>query len=342
MKTSTVNLVTDYLGLRLAHPFIAGASPLSDRLDSIRKLEDAGASAIVLRSLFAEQLSLESDAAHAFIEAHEESFAEATSYFPTTVDYAIGPERYLTHLASVKEAVSIPVIASLNGTTIGSWTDFAIQLEAAGADALELNLYLHPSSFDRSGVSIEQECLETIAAVRRVTRLPLAVKISPFFSSIPHFASQAVGAGANAIVLFNRYYQPSINIDDLEVVPSLRLSDSSELLLRIRWTSLLYRRINCQLAITGGVHTCTDAIQGIMAGANVLQLVSLLLREGPNAITNLVSELQHWMEEKEYESIDEMRGSMSALHSPNPEAFERANYIQILQTWKVDYSRNWN
>lgn len=336
-----MNLKTEYLGLSLPHPFIAGASPLMDRTDTVRRLEDAGASAVVIRSLFAEQLQHEYEGVSSFIESYEESYPEATTYFPGGTAYAIGPGRYLEHLAKIKEAVGIPVIGSLNGTTTGTWTDFAAQIESAGADALELNLYLHPDSFLKSGAEIEAECLQIIEAVRGVTQIPLAVKLSPFFSSIPHFARQAVTAGADALVLFNRYYQPSIDIDDLEIRPTLRLSDSGELLLRLRWISLLYQRVECQLAVTGGVHTATDAIQAIMAGANVVQLVSVLLREGPGALTRLVNEVTAWLEEKEYDSITQMRGSMSAINSPDPGAIERSNYIQILQTWKADTAPAW-
>jgi len=328
-----MNLQTDYLGLNLPHPFIAGASPLMDRVDTVRRLEDAGAAAVVLRSLFAEQLEHEYQGVSNFIEAYEESFAEATSYFPGNTNYVLGPGLYLEHLKKVREQVSIPVIGSLNGTDRGTWTEFAAQIESAGAHALELNLYLHPDSFIRSGEEIESECIQVIEAVRGVTHIPLAVKLSPFFSSIPHFARKAVTAGADALVLFNRYYQPSINIEELEIHPSLRLSDSSELLLRLRWISLLYQRVDSQLAVTGGVHTATDAIQAIMAGADVLQLVSVLLREGPVAMTRLVRDMSDWMEEKEYDSVEQLKGSMSRERSPHPEAFARGNYMKALTSF---------
>ena len=336
-----MNLSSTYLGLNLPHPFVAGASPLMDQTDAIRRLEEAGAAAIVLRSLFSEQLAHEQEGCTAFVESYEDTYGEATSYFPGTARFAIGPERYLEHLARVKDLVRIPVIGSLNGTDRGSWTEFAAEIEKAGADALELNLYLHPDSFVETGAEIEARCLEIIADVRSVTSIPLAAKLSPFFSSIPNFARRAVEAGADGLVLFNRYYQPKIDIDNLEIEPSLELSTPAELPLRLRWISLIHKRLECSLAVSGGVHRVEDAVQALMAGADVVQLVSVLLREGPGALRALRAGLEHWLEEKEYDSLAQLRGSMSYINSPEPARIERSNYIKILQGWSTADSPAW-
>lgn len=329
-----VELETSYLGLALKHPLIAGASPLVDYLDKVRELEDAGAAAIVMHSLFEEQVVRSADGADAHMHSHEEAFAEATSYFPSDLDFALGPDTYLDQIARIKEAVSIPLIGSLNGRTPGGWTDFADDIEAAGADALELNLYFQPTESETSAADIEDEAIGIVEAVCRRVSIPVAVKLSPFFTSLPHFVRRLAGAGAGTVVLFNRFYQPDIDIENLETVSKLRLSESEELLLRLRWLAILRDRLPVELSCSGGVHTAEDALKAVMAGADTVQLVSCLLRHGPGRIGEILRKMTLWLEEFEYDSIDEARGSMSHRQTPNPEAVERANYLKILQSWK--------
>lgn len=330
-----MNLATTWLGLPLAHPFMPGASPMVDNLDLVRQLEDAGASAIVMHSLFEEQIRLEEDAYFQNVESFQDSFSEATSFLSEPGDFTLRPDQYLEQIARLKRAVDIPVIASLNGTTVGGWTAFAKHMESAGADALELNYYVVPSSVMQTAKVVEADAIEILRSVRRSVGIPVALKISPFFSSLPHFAKKAADAGADGLILFNRFYQPDIDIETLDALPTLQFSRSSELRLRLRWLAMLHGEIPTPLAATGGVHTAADAIKAIMAGAEVVQMVSCLLKRGPEHLGQVLAEFRRWMEEHEYESIDQLRGSMSMQHCPDPAAFERANYMRILQGWRV-------
>jgi len=330
-----MNLSTQYLGIPLKSPFVIGASPLGDDLDMARKLEDAGAAALVVHSLFEEQLTSESLALAALTESFEESSAEAQSYFPDSTEYALGPEEYLAHISRLKETLSIPVIASLNGRTPGGWISHAKLMQEAGADAIELNIYEVPTDPSESSSDVEDRVISVVSEVREKLTIPLSVKLAPFYSSLPNFASRLNDAGANGLVLFNRFYQPDLDIEDLSVSPKLFLSTSSELLLRIRWMAVLHGRIPVSLALSGGVHKMHDAIKGIMAGADILQIVSLILRHGPQALESLAKDVTRWMEEHEYRDIAEMRGCLSHKNSPDPAAFERANYLRVLQLWKV-------
>lgn len=330
-----MNLKTNYLGLELKSPFIIGASPLGDDIDNAKRLEDNGAAAIVMHSLFEEQLTSESSAFSAYREAFEESNAEALSYFPDSADYALGPEDYLNHIALLKSHLSIPVISSLNGHTPGGWVSHAKLMEEAGADAVELNIYEVPTDENESAGEIEARVLDVIAAVREKLTIPLSVKLAPFYSSLPNLARNIHLAGANGLVLFNRFYQPDLDIESLDVEPKLFLSTSSELLLRIRWMAVLHGKTPLSLALSGGVHKMHDAVKGIMAGADVLQTVSLILRHGPKALEALINDFSAWMKEHDYSSVSEMRGCLSHRNSPDPAAFERANYLRVLQLWKV-------
>jgi dihydroorotate dehydrogenase (fumarate) len=330
-----MNLKTQYLGIELSSPFIVGASPLGNDIDMARRLEDSGASAIVMHSLFEEQLTSESSAITAFTESIEESNAEGLSYFPESADYSLGPEDYLNHIALLKSRLSIPVIASLNGRTPGGWVSHAKLMQEAGADAIELNIYEVPTDPNESGAEIEARLLEVVSGVREKLAIPLAVKLAPFYSSLPHLAKSIDLAGANGLVLFNRFYQPDLDIEDLNVEPKIFLSTSSELLLRLRWMAVLHGKTPLSLSLSGGVHKVHDAIKGIMAGADTLQTVSLLLRQGPQALVSLIADFTAWMTEHDYNDISEMRGCLSHRNSPDPAAFERANYLRVLQLWKV-------
>ena len=333
-----MDLTTTYLGLPLAHPLITGASPLVDHLDLVRRLEDAGAAAITMHSLFEEQLSAEQAATWRQLDAHSDAHAEATSYFPQTQAFALGPDQYLDQIRRIKDMVSVPVIGSLNGTTGRGWTDYARAIEQAGADALELNIYMVATDPRVAGQAVESRVLEAARLVRAAVKIPVAVKLSPFFSSIAHLAAQLDEAGVDGLVLFNRFYQPDIDIELLDVSPQLRLSDSSELLLRVRWLAVLAGRVRASLAASGGVHTAADAIKAIMAGAHAVQLVSVLLQHGPERLLVLRRELERWMEDREYASITQMRASMSLDRCPDPAAFERGNYVRLLQTWRPPQS----
>lgn len=330
-----MDLSTTYLGFRLPHPLMPGASPLGSDFDMVRRLEDAGAAAIVLPSLFEEQIAAEAAGTVKHMLAHEESHAEAASYFPLAGEYAMGPHRYLEHVRRVSQAVKVPVIGSLNGTSPEGWLDYARLIQDAGADALELNFYHVATDPSESGASLEQRLLDVVRAVDDQLRIPVAVKLSPFFSSFAHLARQLDEVGADGLVLFNRFYQPDIDPDALDAVPRLHLSDSSELLLRLRWLAILSGRINASLAATGGVHTAIDAIKAVMSGAHAVQVVAALLTHGPFHLARLQREMSHWLEEREYESLEQAQGSMSLLRCPDPEAFERGNYMKVLQTWKA-------
>lgn len=330
-----MNLSVRYLGLDLPHPLIPGASPLADHIDTVRRLEDAGASAIVLRSLFEEQILREQVSSLHHAESHAESFAEALTYFPTPQTFVFGPDEYLEHLRRVKVAVNIPVIASLNGATPGGWLNYPPLIEAAGADALELNLYRLAFDHYLSGQELEREAVEVVKEVRRVVRIPLAVKLSPFYSSLAQFAGQLDRAGADGLVLFNRFYQPDIDPETLELNRSLHLSDPRELPLRLRWLGALSGQLRASLAVSGGVHSARDVIKSIMAGAHAVQMVSVLLQNGPGHLKVILEGVKEWMKEFEWESIEPMRGNMSLQRCPDPAAYERANYVQMLQSWRA-------
>jgi dihydroorotate dehydrogenase (fumarate) len=329
-----MDLTTRYLGLELRHPFMPGASPLADDLGSVRRLEDAGASAIVMRSLFEEQIIGEQLASHHSLDHSGDSFAEALTYAPDPDQFVLGPEEYLEQVRRIKAAVHVPVIASLNGTTTGGWLEYAQLIEDAGADALELNVYQVATDPARTAADIEADTLEMVRTVVGEVEIPVAVKLSPFHTALTNFARQLDRAGARGLVLFNRFYQPDIDPEELEVVPALQLSDSRELLLRLRWLAILSNRIVASLAVTGGVHTGVDAVKAIMAGAHAVQIVSALLMNGPKQLTRIKDEVERWLEEREYSSLAQAQGSMGLLRCPDPKAFERGNYMRILQSWR--------
>jgi dihydroorotate dehydrogenase (fumarate) len=329
-----MDLRTTYLGLDLPHPFMPGASPLVDDLDTVKSLEDAGASAIVMHSLFEEQITREQIGTVLDMEMHAESFAEALSYFPEPKEYRLGPEPYLDQVRKIKETVAVPVIASLNGVSPAGWLQYATLIQQAGADALELNVYYLATHGWEGSESVEKRVLDALATVRQRVTIPIAVKLSPYYSSLAHFAQQLVHGGAAGLVLFNRFYQPDIDVENLEIAPTLRLSDSSELLLRLRWLAILSSQLPCSFAASGGVHTAVDAVKAIMTGAHAVQVVSALLAHGPGHLRTLREDVEAWMEDHEYTSLEQMRGSMSHASSPNPEAIERANYMRILQSWR--------
>jgi dihydroorotate dehydrogenase (fumarate) len=328
-----MDLSTTYMGLSLRNPLVASSSPLSHKVDTICKLEEAGIGAVVMYSLFEEQVVLESQQLDYFLTHGTESYAEALSYFPDLGEYNVGPEEYLNLIRKAKQQSGIPIIGSLNGLSTGGWVRYAKLIEEAGADALELNIYYLPTDPDLPGASVEQMTVDVVQAVRREVTIPLAVKIGPFFSSIPNMAKRLAEAGANALVLFNRFYQPDIDIENLEVTPHLVLSDSNELRLPLRWTAILYGRVPVDLAITTGVHTYQDVLKGLMAGAKVTMMASELLANGLGRIGQILQEMQAWMEEYEYSSVRQMIGSVSQKHVAEPAAFVRANYMKVLDSY---------
>jgi len=329
-----MNLSTRYLGLRLKNPFIAGASPMADDLDTVRRLEDAGAAAIVLPSLFEEQITREQLAGLA-LEAHCESTAEALSYFPAAADLPHGPDEALERIRKVRAAVEVPVIASLNGTSEGGWLRYARLMEEAGASALELNVYALATDPLESGEEIERRTVAMVQAVKAELEVPVAVKLSPFYTALAHFVRDLERAGAGGLVLFNRFYQPDLDVEGLDVERTLHLSDSTELPLRLRWLAILAGRTKVSLAATGGIHTARDAVKAVMAGAHAVQMVSALLRRGPEYLRLVRDEMESWMAEQGYEEVEQMRGALSLARCPDPAAYERANYAQILQTWRA-------
>jgi len=328
-----MDLSTSYLGLTLPHPLVPGASPLSDDLDAVKRLEDAGAGAIVLRSLFEEQITREAEATRDHWDSHDDAFAEAVTFFPSADSFVLGPDEYLNHVQRVKQAVRIPVIGSLNGMTPGGWLAYARLIEQAGADALELNVYHAATDFETSGDDVERQIVEMVRQVKHDLKIPVAVKLSPYFTAFAHFARQLDGAGADGLILFNRYYDPDIDVRELSVLRTLQLSNSAELPLRLRGIAALAGRVKASLAVTGGVHTALDVVKSTMAGAHITQMVSALLQNGPGHLRKVRADLEAWMEENEWSSLNEMRGNMSQERIPNPEAYERANYMLMLQTW---------
>ncbi len=328
------DLSTTYLGLNLKNPLVASASPLSKNIDKARKLEEAGVSAIVMYSLFEEQIIQESLELDHYLTRGTDSFAEAMSYLPDGGMYSVGPESYLNQVAGLKKALNIPVIGSLNGVSKGGWTRYAKQIQDAGADALELNLYFIPTDPDLTAQELENAQVDLVAEVKSVLSIPLAVKLSPFVTSLPNFVRRIVEAGANGLVLFNRFYQPDFDLDELEIVHNLDLSTSADLRLPLRWISILHGKVNADFALTSGVHTARDVLKSMMSGAKVAMMASNLLHNGEQIIPLMVNEINWWMESHEYESIKQMQGSMSQKSVKEPAAFERANYMKVLGSWR--------
>ena len=327
------DLSTTYLGMNLKNPVVVSSSPLQKDLDNIRRMEDAGASAVVLHSLFEEQIRLESHELDRRLEQGTESFAESLSYFPDMHTYNLGPEGYLEHLARAKRAVGIPIIGSLNGVSPGGWTGYARMMQDAGADAIELNIYYLATDPEVPGSAIEQMYCDVVAQVKSSVQVPVAVKLSSSFSSMANMARRLDQAGANALVLFNRFYQPDFDLESLDIVPHLTLSHFEELLPRLSWVAILYGHIQADLAVTGGVHHAADVLKSMMAGARVAMTTSALLKDGIGQIAKLLAGVHSWMEEHEYESIRQMQGSMARRSVPDPSALERVNYMAVLSSY---------
>jgi dihydroorotate dehydrogenase (fumarate) len=328
-----MNLTTSYLGLTLKNPIVASSSPLSHSLDGIRRLEDAGASAVVMYSLFEEQITFDSFYVDHYLRSNTNSYAEALSYFPEMDSYNIWPDEYLNLIRQAKQAVDIPIIGSLNGVSIGGWTNYTTLIEDAGADALELNVYYVPTSLDITGREVEDIYIDMLRQVRPAVTIPVAVKLSPFFSSVANMSKRLVDHGANGLVLFNRFYQPDLDVERLEVTPRLVLSNPHELRLPLRWVAILYGRLLTDFAITTGIHGAQDVLKGLMAGARVTMMASELLQHGLGRIGEILETLTGWMTEHEYESVTQMIGSMSQQYCAEPAAFERANYLKVLDSY---------
>jgi dihydroorotate dehydrogenase (fumarate) len=329
-----VDLTTTYLGLNLKNPIVASSSPLSQKVETIQALEAAGVSAVVMYSLFEEQIIRDSLKLQEDIERTKYVHPESLDFFPDYGQYSIGPDNYINHVKNVKKSVKIPVIGSLNGVSTGGWIDYAKKIEDAGADALELNLYYLPTDLEISSSELENGYAILVNNICKEVQIPVAVKLSPSFTALPNFSRRLVEAGAKGLVLFNRFYQPDFDLDDLEVVPNLKLSSSDELRLPLRWIAILYGKIKADFALTSGVHRHTDILKSMMAGAKVSMLASALLKKGPSKATKLITKLTNWMEENEYESIRQMQGSMSQKAVGDPATFERANYIKVLSSYR--------
>jgi dihydroorotate dehydrogenase (fumarate) len=330
-----IDLSTKYLGLHLKNPIVASASPLCDSLDNIRRLEDHGIAAVVLPSLFEEQLILESESVDADLSRGAETFAESLSYLPDLTTYNLGPDGYLELIQEAKSHVSVPVIASLNGVSPGGWVRYAREMQQAGADAIELNIYSLVTDPRRTAAQVEEDYCQLVRSVKERLKIPVAVKLSHFFSAIANLAMRLDGSGADALVLFNRFYQPDLDIEQLEVVPSLTLSQPTELLLRLHWVAIVFGHVRADLAVTGGVHSAADVLKSIMAGARVAMMTSALLKNGVEHLDTVRAELLRWMEEHEYESVSQMCGSMSQRNVPDPTAYERANYMRVLSSYTL-------
>ena len=328
-----MDLSTNYMGIKLRNPLVASASPLSENIDNFRRLEDAGAAAVVNYSLFEEQITREARTLQDDLSRGTESFAESLTYFPEPEQFIIGPEEYLDHIRKAKQAVNIPVIASLNGCSLGGWTTYAKHIEEGGADGLELNIYFAPTDPNISGAQIENLYIEILKSVKASVKIPVAVKLSPSFSAIAHMGKRLDEAGADALILFNRFYQPDIDLDNLEVAPNLLLSGSYENRLPMRWAAILYGHLKASLAVTTGIHTANDVIKMVMVGADATMLCSTLLKNGIGHVRTLLQDIQSWMQEHEYESVRQMKGSMSQKSCENPQAYERANYMKVLQSF---------
>jgi dihydroorotate dehydrogenase (fumarate) len=331
-----VDLTTTYLGLKLKNPLVASPSPLSEKVDNVKRMEQAGISAVVMYSLFEEQIIHESLELDHFLNRGTESFAEALTYFPDVGRYSLTPDKYIAALEKTKLAVNIPVMGSLNGVSTGGWIEYAHKIQEAGADALELNLYYLPTDVNLTSNQIEDNYLTLVSNIRAEVKIPLAVKLAPFFTALPNFATRLVEAGANGLVLFNRFYQPDMDLENLEVVPNLVLSNSDDLRLPLRWIAILYGKVKADLALTSGVHTPEDAIKAIMAGANIAMSTSALLKRGTVAIQQILTGMEEWMIAHEYESVQQMRGSMSQGAVADPAAFERANYMKVLNSFNPE------
>jgi len=321
------------MGLTLKNPIVPSASPLSKRVSTIKAMEDAGAAAVTMYSLFEEQIHIEALSQHLAVEQSAFISAEATAYFPKAGDYISGPDGYLEQIRKAKEAIDIPVIGSLNGVTTGGWTRYAKLIEEAGADALELNVYLIPTRLNLSSDGVENSYLEILREVKAHVTIPVAMKLSPFFSSTPNMVHRLDRSGADGLVLFNRFYQPDFDLDELTVVPHLVLSTPWEMRLPLRWIAILYGHVNASMALTTGIHATEDIVKAIMAGADVANVASVLLAEGIGKISDLVAGVQQWMEEHEYESVNQMKGALSQRNVADPDAFERANYMKVLGSW---------
>jgi dihydroorotate dehydrogenase (fumarate) len=328
-----VDLKTTYLGLPLKNPLVASASPLSQKLETAARLEEAGVAAIVMYSLFEEQIIQESLKFHTDLTRGIDSYAEALTYFPDIGQYSIGPNTYINHLKQVKQAVKIPVIGSLNGVSTGGWISYAQKIEQAGADALELNLYSVATDVEMSAEEVEETHVKLVSEMRKGVRIPIAVKLSPFYTALPHFARRLVEAGVDALVLFNRFYQPDFDLEELEVVPHLVLSNSNEMRLPLRWIAILYGRVKADFALTSGVHTAEDFLKAVMAGASAVMVASEFLQNGLGRAGQILDDAQTWLEEHEYVSIQQARGSMSQKSVADPGLFERANYMKVLSSY---------
>jgi dihydroorotate dehydrogenase (fumarate) len=332
-----MDLTTNYLGLQLRSPLVISASPLSEDVDNIRHMEDAGASAVVLYSLFEEQLRQDRLELNQNLQQGTESFAESLTYFPDAGEYHLGPEEYLKHIAAAKRATHIPIIASLNGSSVGGWADYARQIQQAGADALELNIYYIPTDMDLGGDVVEDTYINILRAVKAKVTIPVAVKLSPFFSNFANMARRLDQAGANGLVLFNRFYQPDIELESLEVKPNILLSTPMAARLPLRWIALLYGRVQASLAATSGIHRGSDALKMLLAGADVTMLCSTLLRHGIPQIALIERDLKAWLEEHEYESVQQLKGSLSQKNCAEPAAFERAQYMKALTGYTISH-----
>jgi dihydroorotate dehydrogenase (fumarate) len=329
------DLSTTYLGLPLRNPLVVSASPLGEDLVTIAALEEAGAAAIVLPSLFEEQLVLESESLSQHLSAGTESFPEALHFLPEMADYNLGPDGYLEHIRQAKAAVDIPIIGSLNGASAGGWLRYAREMERAGADAVELNIYYMPTSPDQTGAEVEDGYVDLVRSVKAGVSIPVAVKIGPYFSALPHLARRLEQAGAGALVLFNRFYQADFDLENLEVKPSLALSTPEELRLRLHWAAILFGHVGCEIAVTGGVHSATDVVKCMMAGARVAMMTSALLKHGVGHLADVLRDLQAWVTEHDYRSVRQMQGSMSLRLVANPQAFERTNYLKVLSSYTL-------
>jgi dihydroorotate dehydrogenase (fumarate) len=332
-----MDLSTTYLGLKLKNPLVPSSSPLSRNLNSLRRMEDGGAAAIVLYSLFEEQITLESQDLNHYLTQGVESFPEALTYFPEAAEYETGPTEYMEHIRRAKETLEIPVIASLNGVSTGGWVKYAKDIQEAGADALELNVYYIPTDPSLGGSQVEQIYVDILKDVKKAVSIPVAMKLSPYFSSMSNMAHRLAEAGAEGLVLFNRFYQPDLDVENLEIVPHLLLSTSAELRLPLRWIAILYGRVGTDLGLTTGVHTAEDVLKGLMAGASVTMMASELLRNGVGRLREILVDLERWMLEYEYESVTDLIGSLSQINCAEPAAFERANYMRMLSSFAPDY-----
>jgi dihydroorotate dehydrogenase (fumarate) len=332
-----VDLTTTYLGLKLKNPLVASPSPLSEKVENVKRMEEAGIAAIVMYSLFEEQIIHESLELDHFLNRGTETYAESLTYFPNLGRYSLAPDKYLERLEKNKRAVNIPVMGSLNGVSTGGWIEYAKKIQDAGADALELNIYYLPTDLHLTSTQMEDNYLKLVSDVRAKVSIPLAVKLAPYFTALPNFADHLVEAGANGLVLFNRFYQPDLDLENLEVTPNLVLSNSDELRLPLRWIAILYGKVKADLALTTGVHTGEDAIKAMMAGACVAMTTSALLKRGTQAIMQILSGMEEWMTEHEYESVQQMRGSMSQGAVAEPASFERANYMKVLNSYNPDF-----